>query len=144
MNTKLFKEKDKERRFRDVKSDVYVLVDIARFMLYNDEFGHEKGDEVLKQLELDINTLPVRNVNRVGGDEFSFIIDWDYYEYKSDLQQLQDKFTESYPSGLHIVATYTKYNGKPVDYKSRADYTMKMLKNNRHTWFLETPNGEQL
>lgn len=55
---------------------IIAYLDLDRFKLINDLFGHQSGDEVLKQVCLRIDTrLPPSGVIcRVGGDEFIVLI----------------------------------------------------------------------
>ena len=53
-----------------------LLLDIDRFKEVNDSLGHDKGDELLKEIARRINAC-VRNfdtVARLGGDEFTIIL----------------------------------------------------------------------
>jgi diguanylate cyclase (GGDEF)-like protein len=51
-----------------------VLVDIDRFKLINDEFGHAKGDEVLIAFATFLNKRNDTSVFRYGGEEFALLI----------------------------------------------------------------------
>nr|HID59221.1 diguanylate cyclase [Desulfobacterales bacterium] len=54
-----------------------VLFDIDRFKDYNDKFGHQKGDRLLKEVATIIFESTRKNVDsgfRYGGDEFAIII----------------------------------------------------------------------
>ncbi|MEB1808501.1 MAG: diguanylate cyclase [Bacillaceae bacterium] len=59
-------------------SDISLLmIDIDYFKPYNDTYGHQKGDECLKQVALAVQkTLkrPIDVVCRYGGEEFSVIL----------------------------------------------------------------------
>jgi len=61
---------------RDTSSATLSYIDIDNFKQINDQFGHEKGDEVLKYLS-DILSQNIRDgidhVFRVGGEEFAII-----------------------------------------------------------------------
>ena len=54
-----------------------LFIDLDGFKLINDTLGHQAGDEVLKQLAVQINQClrPYDTPARVGGDEFAVLID---------------------------------------------------------------------
>ena len=58
---------------------VVVMSDIDDFKYYNDSYGHETGDEVLKHMAKTLCTIFGRDaVYRFGGDEFLLVLpDWD-------------------------------------------------------------------
>ncbi|MEI8608528.1 GGDEF domain-containing protein [Enterovibrio norvegicus] len=53
-----------------------IMVDIDHFKLFNDEFGHQMGDSVLKIVanKLEQNMQEVATVYRFGGEEFSVLV----------------------------------------------------------------------
>jgi adenylate cyclase len=64
------------QNFRKRKDLSVVLCDIDHFKLYNDTYGHQAGDECLKQVAGAINRA-VRNndlVSRYGGEEFAVVL----------------------------------------------------------------------
>ncbi len=63
---------------RDARRDVSVLVfDIDDFKRFNDEHGHEAGDEILCEVVRLLQSVirPSDAVCRIGGDEFAVIFD---------------------------------------------------------------------
>lgn len=63
---------------RDTRRPITVLVfDVDNFKTYNDRFGHDAGDEILRETIklLRATVRPGDRVCRVGGDEFAVIFD---------------------------------------------------------------------
>lgn len=71
----LLKEFNRSRRFKTKLS--LIMCDIDHFKLYNDTFGHVKGDEVLKLIAHTIQSTSRRSEDfcaRYGGEEFVAIL----------------------------------------------------------------------
>jgi diguanylate cyclase (GGDEF)-like protein len=54
-----------------------ILIDIDRFKIYNDTYGHQNGDYCLRQVAQAINSViksPNHLVARYGGEEFGLIL----------------------------------------------------------------------
>ena len=69
-------ELELKRAKRDNKNFVLMILDIDFFKQYNDTYGHDKGDEVLKSISLTLkDTLKRANdyIFRLGGEEFAII-----------------------------------------------------------------------
>ena len=65
------------RAFRQHYGLFLLLVDVDNFKDYNDQFGHQKGDDLLKELARLMMLYSRDNVDsvyRYGGDEFAVII----------------------------------------------------------------------
>jgi diguanylate cyclase (GGDEF)-like protein len=63
---------------RAARRDLSVLVfDIDNFKQYNDQHGHDAGDEILREVVRLLRSVirPTDRVCRVGGDEFAVIFD---------------------------------------------------------------------
>ena len=81
--TKVFNRRGIERAFHDAvrpeptgKLLALAYLDLDRFKLINDLFGHSAGDEVLKQVCVRINSVLAasHDIGRVGGDEFVIVM----------------------------------------------------------------------
>ena len=66
---------DVERRYG--KKLALLMLDLDRFKVINDSFGHQAGDELLQQVALRITTRlrDVDMVARLGGDEFVVLLE---------------------------------------------------------------------
>lgn len=76
--TGVFNRADFDRVFRLRENDRIGLIvaDVDHFKQYNDEFGHETGDQVLKAVaeKLKQHFRTEDHISRVGGDEFCIIM----------------------------------------------------------------------
>lgn len=76
--TRLFNKgqfnKDVKRRMRRY-NDIIVIIDIDKFKLINDTYGHAYGDQVIKVISNTIKdeTRGSDRAYRIGGDEFAII-----------------------------------------------------------------------
>lgn len=70
-------EMAEHRATRHQQKMALLLCDINGFKAYNDKFGHDFGDEVLRSVAKRLETLVRRNdiVSRYGGDEFVLILE---------------------------------------------------------------------
>lgn len=74
---KLILEKETERSQRYNRDLAVILVDIDRFKLYNDAFGHPAGDKALQEVARCITQVARRGldvVTRYGGEEFAVVL----------------------------------------------------------------------
>jgi diguanylate cyclase (GGDEF)-like protein len=87
------------RAFRQHYGLFLLLVDVDRFKDYNDRFGHQKGDLLLKELASLMMLYSRENVDsvyRYGGDEFALIIPHAKYEQAVMVaKRLRSKFNAS-------------------------------------------------
>lgn len=59
------------------KSLALIMCDVDYFKAYNDHYGHQKGDEILRQLAQIISQVVVRTsdlATRYGGEEFAILL----------------------------------------------------------------------
>ena len=79
-NRRLFQERLDEalaRAQRSARHFAILFIDVDKFKLINDRFGHEAGDQVLKVIAQRLlqHTRKVDTVARMGGDEFVVLLD---------------------------------------------------------------------
>ena len=69
--------KELDSCFKEKRSLIILMMDLDNFKKINDRFGHDKGDQVLKQFaDILREKLPHGSlIFRLGGDEFSAIIE---------------------------------------------------------------------
>jgi diguanylate cyclase (GGDEF)-like protein len=76
--THLLNRRGIEKKFNDIFSEpheiygVVILMDIDRFKVYNDTWGHVQGDQCLRMISSSLKNQPFREyfVGRYGGEEF--------------------------------------------------------------------------
>lgn len=64
-----------------------IYLDLDRFKLVNDTYGHDFGDQLLAECGRRLGRLqpPVSSVYRVGGDEFAVLVEADVHDQQLDL-----------------------------------------------------------
>lgn len=70
-------ENEWQRAMRRSDSVSLLMIDIDEFKLYNDTYGHHKGDQALKQVAQALNEVIKRAgdfVVRYGGEEFAVVL----------------------------------------------------------------------
>lgn len=70
-------EEEWRRHLRTSDSLGVVMIDVDEFKAYNDEFGHQAGDEILKQVAETLSGVGNRSsdmVARYGGEEFVMLL----------------------------------------------------------------------
>src|SRR6267378_2790159 len=73
-----------------------VFIDLDRFKLVNDSFGHDVGDEVLRGVarRLREQVREVDTVARLGGDEFTLLMPG--IHQPSDIAKISSKLVEAF------------------------------------------------
>ena len=163
----------KEKLYRDVLTEVnnrryyeeelkkktlsagVAMLDLDDFKLYNDTYGHEVGDRVLK-LAADVIRKNIRSTDiliRYGGDEFLLILPgMKEAEFLKKLQQIKNNLTESSVPGYSRIQLSVSIGGVMTDDESiesavkRADQLMYQAKNQKNMIVTENnmydENGE--
>ena len=97
-NRHYFKEvfEQKVSKFKDTELYLtFFILDIDHFKLYNDEFGHQQGDEALQKVAKAIHNYIKRqddSVFRLGGEEFGgLLVTSDPKETSSWVAQLKNE-----------------------------------------------------
>ena len=105
-------EKEWARCRRDKLPISLLLVDIDRFKLYNDSYGHPAGDHVLKQVAKCLKKAvrrPADFVARYGGEEFAVVLaDTD----ESGINKAADRILENVRN-LHISHDHREAGEEP-------------------------------
>jgi diguanylate cyclase (GGDEF)-like protein len=89
------RELHRHRRYETPLSIVFV--DINRFKIFNDEYGHDEGDRILKHVAnyLNESVREVDYVVRWGGDEFLLVLTCGAKEAAAKVQALKAGFEDS-------------------------------------------------
>ena len=96
---------------REKKAVTLAVIDIDYFKDYNDSFGHDNGDVLLKQMAQVFNELSAFDTDfyRIGGEEFAVIIDTpnqrDAEAFIHDLQEIVAHRRFSTTSGDPVSVT---------------------------------------
>jgi diguanylate cyclase (GGDEF)-like protein/PAS domain S-box-containing protein len=145
MSERIFKES-----LRNQKSVSIIMIDIDKFKLYNDHYGHQAGDECLKQIAEKLEKSckrPSDIVARYGGEEFIiFLPDTDVEgartvaeKIKKNIEDMGIEHVKSRHGGIvtvsiGIAATVPKNEHEMEKLIGRADkmlYQAKELGRNR-------------
>lgn len=81
------------------------LIDIDHFKAINDNFGHLKGDDVLKELSKMLEELVRKSdsVGRWGGEEFMILCPG---TKKEGAEQLAEKIRVAFEKGLDVTCSF--------------------------------------
>ncbi len=89
-----------KQRIELKKPTAIVIIDIDDFKNVNDNFGHMKGDEVLKKCASIItdSVSGIGSAGRIGGDEFFLVMDYneDEEELRTVLRSLKNYISSAY------------------------------------------------
>lgn len=95
-------EQSIKKAARAKKKVAVIFIDIDRFKEFNDSFGHELGDEIIKLLgqRLAVSLRKEDVVARFGGDEFVLLIDG--FDSIEDVTEIIQKIVKSIDSPFSI------------------------------------------
>jgi len=66
-----------KRGIRSQSSLSLIILDIDHFKAYNDTYGHQVGDDCLREVTRTLSNIPLREMDklaRIGGEEFAIIL----------------------------------------------------------------------
>jgi len=113
--------------------DLYLLlIDIDNFKIYNDKYGHQQGDRLLKELAQIISSNTRNNVDsgyRYGGDEFAVTV---LHANPRQALMVADRFCKEYLSiGIAKLKNSSNNLEQDIDNMIReADQALYLAKNN--------------
>lgn len=134
------------RADRNNKITALLFIDLDGFKPINDNFGHEAGDKVLKEIayRLKQNFRSVDTIARLGGDEFGLILEdiskidslTDIAEKLLNLIASPIGFIKDQPSiGCSIgIALYPNHTRNQAELISFADTAMYKAKKQKNQW----------
>jgi len=113
-------DREINRAKRDGKGFVFGLVDVDNFKIYNDTYGHQKGDEILKCVAESFSISLRRGSDfyfRYGGEEFCFFYTADSYaeakisaeRVRFGIEDLRIEFRKNHPYNVTTVSIGAVY-----------------------------------
>lgn len=111
LNRRTFVSRGKQRLqecSKDNKLLTFVLFDVDRFKKFNDQYGHDVGDRILKDLSDRINGFIGSShlFGRYGGDEFAMLLtDMDMKASVEYLERIREVIAESNISNVQMKYT---------------------------------------
>lgn len=143
-NRKMFFEEMTIQSRRNAKKNgelSLLMIDLDKFKLVNDEYGHPAGDKVLVHLAdlLQEDISKKGTLARVGGEEFAVLLpDTDIQEAKKIAERLKDSVqTEVFPYqgkqlSISVGVSSIKGSGTPIQLYQLADDALYQAKKQRN------------
>lgn len=117
------------------ENELAIFVDMDKFKNFNDTYGHDQGDELLKYLvQLFDESFGDNHICiRYGGDEFVVILN-NIIEEEVPLiiQTMRHKLGDRY-NGADFSYGFLKYDGNLTDTLIQADHKMYSMKKKRYS-----------
>ena len=130
-----------------------LFIDIDHFKEFNDNYGHQVGDEVLLSVTKQITSICRKEdiLGRLSGDEFLLISEYvnDQHAVDQIIQKIQNIFKTPQKIGklsLHIsvsmgVALYPEHGQTPevlINAADQAMYSVKKKGRNNHAFYTQS------
>jgi diguanylate cyclase (GGDEF)-like protein len=134
------------RAFRQRYGLFLLLVDVDNFKDYNDKFGHQKGDDLLKELARLMMLYSRDNVDsvyRYGGDEFSVIIP--HAEHKQAMmvaKRLRSKFNSSNLGPASLSMGMAQLEGRLTTLEQDLENLLRTA--DQHLYMAKNNGGDQI
>lgn len=98
LRSRFWMERFIERRMKEGAAFCLVIVDVDHFKRVNDRYGHQIGDELLRQFSTELKSALRSNavVARWGGDEFLILLDFGLAEAQSQVARIKKWVCGSY------------------------------------------------
>lgn len=126
-------EKEIERAKRQKNPLSLLLFDIDKFKEYNDAYGHQEGDNLIKQIGEIVFANIRENVDtgyRYGGDEFTIILpEANINQAKIVAERIRTSFARQSFSTLSIGLVEYRENNDVKSFVKSADEAMYIAKN---------------
>lgn len=142
--TSLGNRKKYEESIRSGHFGCLVLVNIDRFKNYNDFYGIDVGDTILRSVATHLTTITSPHTNtisvfRLGGDEFGLLFKSSILLKSSLIVQDIFYYFETNPlliDNLEIFISITVASSEYSPFLETADMAMKKLKNSKNSAFI--------
>ncbi|MHC1721145.1 MAG: putative bifunctional diguanylate cyclase/phosphodiesterase [Clostridiaceae bacterium] len=108
-----------------------MMIDLDSFKLVNDSLGHERGDELLKKVSMELSACVRKSdtVARFGGDEFLILIN--NVLNKEDIVKVAKKIMDTFrkPFNVGLQEFFVTGSGGVVIYPADGENVEDLIKN---------------
>jgi len=138
---------------------ILIFIDLERLKQINDSYGHEKGDQVIRDMVGHISEVlpPGHLLCRRSGDEFLAIVDFKNNEELEALQRRLDRRLDSYmiaiemetlqtsiSAGVTIFPTFSHHYATLLQQADAALYEAKRDRTNRRVVWFTSALGQKI